>query len=668
MHPDPPVVDTIIPALAAQTNDLSQNQLGTQALQCDGVSEDQSSQDEKQGADDLPAVTVTDLGDQLWRRRRTDPKPPSQDYTPGPLQHALSGKFVRSDIRSQEFLPNRELPQVVNRRTVQAELAKWHKSRIFKPIKASRKVLSTEARKICGNGGQSWRLHPEAVEGSLPSPRPRVSETSYRKIFAILVLIERPSRIKYFVEEGVCDADLPLERYPTPHLPFNPWELRRKSKITDSLRCFKLGGVRWRHVTVRRFEETQWQFLAPFLSPDERRLPHHFKIPERTILPFTKWEKLPSTGGFGQVYKAEIHPDHHAFHDPDDANHSVLSQQHVFAVKELRSKNEQDFRREFEALRIVSKQQHDHLISLLASYEQQGYYHFIFPFADADLYKYWKEHEPIRDSTTALWLADQCEGLARGLATIHRYHTFSAKKLLSAAVPAPNGELRLTVPKSSLLVAKPSWSQLPRLVCCRHGDIKPENILWFPDPVKGSSRGMGVLKITDFGTAEVTETDETPWKKAPNSLMYCPPEVEVPRDDLLRNSYDIWGLGCVFLEFAAWYFGGWKGVEEFLDERLQVNNSFHQFRTGTFFYVEEEGGVRRALIKPGVHQFIKKLRSEQECRSFFRGFLDMIKDEMLVVESESGVGRKSAANVAAKVVELRKGDEILREDSQGRSP
>jgi len=621
MDPDRPAVTTNIPGPAKPTNSIFPHRSVSQEPNHAGSSEDQLIQDDNPGADALPAVTVTDLGDQLWRaaRRRTDPRPPSHDYNPGDLQHALTEKLVKSGIRSQEFLPNRELPRIVNKKTVEAEFSKWQDSfrkRIFKPIKVSRD-LGAEAHQICGNGDQSFRSRPETVGGSSPLPPPPSPEPSYRKIFAILVSIERPSRIKYFVEEGVCDADLPLERYlpperqRAPHQRSTQWELRRRSNLNTPLQCFKLKGIRWRHATVRRFEETQWQVLAPFLSPDERRLPHHFKIPERAILPFIKWEKLPSTGGFGQMYRVEIHPDHHAFHDHDDVKHSASSEQHVFAVKELHSKNEHDFRREFEALRIVSKKRHKHLISLLASYEQQGCYHFIFPYAAADLYKYWKDHEPKRDSTTALWLADQCEGLAMGLATIHRHHTFSAR-LLSTDTPT-NSEVGLSVPRNSILIAKPSWSQLPRLVCCRHGDIKPENILWFPDPVRGSTRGMGVLKITDFGTAEVAEKDETPWKRAPNSLMYCPPEVEVPLDGLLRTSYDIWGLGCVFLEFAAWYFGGWKGIESFLDERLQVNNSFHQFRTGTFFFVEQKGGVRTALVKSGVHQVWAP-----RCRIFWR--------------------------------------------------
>ena len=142
--------------------------------------ESEWSQDDRHGADDLPAATVTDLGGRSWRPRPDSPIPHSDDAAPEDLQHALATRLVRSDVGNQEFLPNRELLRIVNFNAIQAELAKWQTqtTRIFKPTKGSKKALSIEARKICGNGDQSWRLHPEALEGPFPSPPPPVPETS----------------------------------------------------------------------------------------------------------------------------------------------------------------------------------------------------------------------------------------------------------------------------------------------------------------------------------------------------------------------------------------------------------------------------------------------------------------------------------------------------------
>jgi len=117
---------------------------------------------------------------------------------------------------------------------------------------------------------------------------------------------------------------------------------------------------------------------------------------------------------------------------------------------------------------------------------------------------------------------------------------------------------------------------------------------------------MGVLKITDFGTAELLEKDETfkSRKKAPTSAMYEPPEA-IASPNNLCNSYDIWGLGCVFLEFVAWYLGnGWDGVEKFLDKRLPAGTTlFPGMKIGRFFAKAEMAGsegVQKAVVNPGV--------------------------------------------------------------------
>lgn len=63
-----------------------------------------------------------------------------------------------------------------------------------------------------------------------------------------------------------------------------------------------------------------------------------------------------------------------------------------------------------------------------------------------------------------------------------------------------------------------------------------------------------------------------------------------------------------------------------------------------------------------MYKYIEKLRLDQNCDYFFRGFLDMVKGKMLVVESEWDVRRKSAANVAANIVQLREKAGILLEE------
>lgn len=78
-------------------------------------------------------------------------------------------------------------------------------------------------------------------------------------------------------------------------------------------------------------------------------------------------------------------------------------------------------------LKLLSREGHPHLNSLLTTYTQNGQFHLVFHWTEWDLWKYWQTHDP-RSSTltksgddgssTALWLARECAGLAGGLLKI----------------------------------------------------------------------------------------------------------------------------------------------------------------------------------------------------------------------------------------------------------
>lgn len=85
----------------------------------------------------------------------------------------------------------------------------------------------------------------------------------------------------------------------------------------------------------------------------------------------------------------------------------------------------------------------------------------------------------------------------------------------------------------------------------RHGDIKPENILWFQthDFNDGQGTDRGKLIISDFGLTEF-HRDETGLVSPLNKAMsptYSAPEFEV--SETISQSFDIWSLGCVLCKY-----------------------------------------------------------------------------------------------------------------------
>ncbi|KAK3694487.1 kinase-like domain-containing protein [Podospora appendiculata] len=220
-------------------------------------------------------------------------------------------------------------------------------------------------------------------------------------------------------------------------------------------------------------------------------------------------------GGFGRVFEADIHTDHHDFHEDE------LS----FAIKCLHSQDRVAFKSEVDTLKKFSNGSHPHLISLLATYEQHGSFYLIFPRANIDLQGYWEHINPAprMDHDTVLWVAQQCKGIANGVLKIHEYRSSNSR-------PEPES---------------------PRKVFGHHGDIKPEKVLWFSDSKPpedlseaGSRACGGVLKLSGFGLAELnTHRTASMLRNNNNALscayMYRAPECDLPGVDRKGRQYGI---------------------------------------------------------------------------------------------------------------------------------
>jgi serine/threonine protein kinase len=95
----------------------------------------------------------------------------------------------------------------------------------------------------------------------------------------------------------------------------------------------------------------------------------------------------------------------------------------------------------------------------------------------------------------------------------------------------------------------------------RHGDIKPENILYFGEPDSGEC----YLVVADFTLMRFHSTDTVHYTDATRvdfSRTYRPPEVMQASKVRIDQSYDVWTLGCVYLEFVTWYLIGYHAIRE----------------------------------------------------------------------------------------------------------
>ncbi|KAK1826464.1 putative Serine/threonine-protein kinase, partial [Podospora conica] len=599
---------------------------------------------------------ITDLGGQLsydYRQSRALRFKPSKPKPSAKTRNELESRLFdalednKSSQGGKGFFAQDMLTVLLPEQTVAKKLTK-HLGKIYVAD-----AIDQLARQICSE----TRHRAGGAK--------KVKVETYRKVFAILVLIGKPESVVKFLQARVSDADLPLVRLRSPAT--GDWSMRRHRDLTKELGCFKTD---WCELELRNFDHWQWTTLSPFFALSKGKEVNHYRLQDEITLPFVdehigynEHPNKPATkellGGGGRVFKVRIHPEHHSFHgilqvEAGEATTDTTSIPPLcnclFAVKELHSHDRTNFKQEVDTLKKFSNNAHMHLITLLATYEQRGAYFLIFPRAEADLQAYWQRTPspllqaslPIHEQVSAVrWVAAQCLGLAKGLSLIHRYRSSHSRlHPLDAGNDSMYGH---------------------------HGDIKPENVLWFADRQGQASPGGGglggTLKLSDFGLARFsphrTMSRYHDVRAAAMTRTYAAPECDLSGpggEGVKGRQFDMWTLGCLYLEFATWLVGGWEGVQRFKEARESVDVILLRARTDTFFTLREDARTGPyAIVKPSVTKFIKNMRTSKRCTPYVHDLLDLIQDGLLVVKETNpsllgrDKGRYSIEQASAKL-------------------
>lgn len=439
---------------------------------------------------------------------------------------------------------------------------------------------------------------------------------SARHLFAILAYMKRGAEICTLLEEGVSDTDLPLMRESDDQHRF---ALKRKSgkpiKIME----------KWCDKDLEKFDRYQYWMTAPIFEDKQ-----HYPLHDNTILPFFPVKpdagtEEPKQGGYSEVYRVRVHPSHHKFWKrsaPEDG-------EPLIAIKKLFSPDLKEFQKEQSILIALGAKNHPHLIKLLATYQHKQKYHLMFPCANANLRQYWDDRpHPNFDEATVLWSLKQMTGIAKALRLIHN---FRVTHRLS-----PSGEVRM--PDDVNLSVKKGEEMFGR-----HGDIKPENILWFKQASKVEDEN-GVLQIADFGLGRFHGRDSrskinpaTVW----SSPTYEPPECKLHRP--VSRSYDIWSLGCLYLEFITWLLMGPAEIDRF--SRHRGRDAGTGINDDNFYTVfTKPGHGPEAEVRDKVTEWVNELHKHGKCSAVIHGLLDLIMERLLIVDSKNRIEAASLSD------------------------
>ena len=284
-----------------------------------------------------------------------------------------------------------------------------------------------------------------------------------------------------------------------------------------------------------------------------------------------------------------------------------------FALKEFKDRpdrGDNDFQKELKVLNELRKYPLRHIVTHLATWTQSGRYYMLFPYAQCNLRQYmkWVQFgDPTKENI--LWLIRQFRGLAEALKDIHDLSGAGALQSAPNLGAPLGGERRAGY----------------------HHDLKPENILYYM-PANN-------FLISDFGSGKIHTYRSGSYNtsSANGTLTYEPPEAAKPGRKTSRP-YDMWSLGCVFLELLIWAVLGFQSVEDFRSKR--VDRRYPESETNfvqddAFWQMLPNGSIR---VRESVESCILALREGilRQSNQPFKEILELIL-KMLDMDKETRI-------------------------------
>ncbi|KAI0378685.1 hypothetical protein F5Y04DRAFT_261356 [Hypomontagnella monticulosa] len=449
------------------------------------------------------------------------------------------------------------------------------------------------------------------------------------KLLAVLIASQNLKYLPSFMKDRVDDRCLPM--------------ITNSSNAGGTTLSCKHHGT---HNSVRDnvqrnkdrldFARLSYSLAAPRIKPAKEKHLHYllhpgdiFPMRESTL----QWKEtignntapstgpvIPAMGGFSEVYQVEIDKSHYSFGDI-----GMRKEGGVFALKRLNSHDRETFNLEISSLLFSMDNSFrnnvdDHVIQLLATFEVENSsmngstYYLLFDWAEGSLSDFWRRNQHlVRNREHCKWMSNEFYSLCLALECVHNERQ-ATLNLVS------QNTLENNIAGQEVNVEN---------LYGRHGDIKPENFLWFRQKDQSS-----LLVLSDFGFGrlhtQLSRSNQNP-RDIPMTETYRAPEFDLPQGmGLISRAADIFSLGCVFLEYVSWFLLGFDSIEVIFPS-LRCEKDIYDFNSETFFNVrhDENSGMPRPFLKESVKNWIAQLQKHEDCSWYLFQFLEIIRDKML---------------------------------------
>ncbi|KAK2044255.1 kinase domain-containing protein [Colletotrichum somersetense] len=460
-------------------------------------------------------------------------------YTEDMVRDKMESHLCWSEMDQKEYLPRSSFEEILTIPTVKSLVEAIYP-------RATADELSHKMNHIIGETNKSRRM-----------------------IIATLVFMKQTSYIEDFIREGIFDHHMPLR-----HTRESMREFRTRAGTDECEVINSTLFAEWERVHVDLFYIYQKMIVVPVFKMDNGTIRSY--IMDRDVrLPWEKYEHK-ARGGHGIVHRLQIHPSHHKFEGSNKPEHAQC-----YAVKEIHAADQELYREELRALvkSCARVQKEKHLIKLLLTFQHGERLYLVFEWANGNLQEFWAKKRVVSAATSASWMLQQCRGIANAVKRIHGLATWQKEERSTASRTEEEDKL------------VKDWG--------RHGDIKPRNILWFSTYGEDHDH----LVVADLGLTRYHSrlTRSRVLRVDGFTGTYRAPEIDL--GDLISSKYDIWSLGCVFLEFCVWYLLGADEIAVFESER-RLNRPKEAGETGEFdnsyFMTDMSTGRKKAVLHPAV--------------------------------------------------------------------
>ncbi|KAI1768230.1 kinase-like domain-containing protein [Hypoxylon sp. FL1150] len=298
-------------------------------------------------------------------------------------------------------------------------------------------------------------------------------------------------------------------------------------------------------------------------------------------LPYVSDPKYIDTGSYGIVYSVVIAKGHLA----NRHTHMANTEAKPMARKDFKKVNE--LHKEYEIMKRIlhTPRKSNNIVETFGSLQlDETTFSLFMPLAECDLRVWMKEHNPPIFESKKADILMCASGLADGLEFLH------------SEIRDSNGNKMV----------------------CYHMDLKPANILVFPDD---REPGKMIWKISDFGMSRVKmshrhatldDTDisvlfekrggETSASGTVNrrfEATYLAPESSISMRTMNEKS-DVWSLGCVISVVLTYLSEGQAGIEQYSEDRATISQRSGAGNMDRFFL------VGRSLTQLKPHPAISK--------------------------------------------------------------